>query len=244
MRVIRVDGVEIEVTRKAIRSLRLRICPPLATVRLSVPWRATRAAALCFVLSRRDWIRQRRERMLSLAAPAPVVPEDGARIPVWGRDRVLRLTPGRFRMELTDDELLLRLRDPPDPACCARALDRACRALLLERMTSLAAAWSPILGVAVPELRIRGMKKRWGTCYHGARRVCVNAALVRHPPECLEYVLAHELAHLLERGHTERFRAVLDRHLPDWRSRRSLLNAPFSPAPPEEPLLCPHPEES
>ena len=225
MRAIQVDGVEIEVTRKAIRSLRLRVCPPLAAVRLSVPWRASREEVLRFVLSRQDWIRRHRERMLAFPAPAaPAVPADGAGIFLWGRGCVLRIVPGRFHAELAGDTLRLCVPDPADPACCVRALSRACRALLMERMRCLVAHWSRTLGVAVPELRIRNMKTRWGSCNPRAGRIWISAELVRRTPECLEYVLVHELAHLLEHGHTDRFRAILDRCLPDWRQRRHVLN--------------------
>jgi predicted metal-dependent hydrolase len=240
MRAIQVDGVDIEVTRKAIRSLRLRIRPPLAEVRLSIPWRATREDALRFVLSRREWIRRHRERILSVAGSAnPANPPsdltDGSVILLWGRERVLRLTSGRFHLDLPDspdlgdDTLRLRLRDPSDASLCAKALERACRAILRDRMRSLAAAWSRVLGVAAPDLRVRNMKSRWGSCNPHRKRVWINLELVRRAPEFLEYVLVHELAHLLERGHTDRFRAILDKHLPDWRRRRNLLNGRNQP---------------
>ena len=223
--------------------------PPLATVRLSVPWHATRAEVLRFVLSRQGWIRRHRERILDSAVPAaPAAPADGASIFLWGREHVLRLEPGRFYLQLAGGTLRLRLPDPLDPARCGHALDRACRELLKERIHALAVDWSPVLGVAMPELRIRAMKTRWGSCNPRTGRVWINAELVRRAPECLEYVVVHELAHFLERSHTSRFRAVLDRHLPDWRQRWRLLNGVFRPLRPpersEDPAPAPHPAGS
>ncbi len=80
------------------------------------------------------------------------------------------------------------------------------------------------MGVAMPDIAIRRMKTRWGTCNTAAKRVTLNLELARRDPALLEYVIVHELAHLIERGHNARFYAVMDTHLPDWKRRRKALN--------------------
>lgn len=83
--------------------------------------------------------------------------------------------------------------------------------------------WEPRLGVRSKKLVFREMRSRWGSCQPSTGRICINTRLALYPPECLEYVVVHELCHLLERGHGPAFKALLDHHLPDWRTRRKLL---------------------
>ncbi len=88
----------------------------------------------------------------------------------------------------------------------------------------LIAAWEPILGVKARTLVYRNMKSRWGSCQPATGRICINVRLALYPPECLEYVVVHELCHLLERGHGLRFKALMDAFMPDWRERRAKLH--------------------
>lgn len=88
----------------------------------------------------------------------------------------------------------------------------------------LVAEWAATMGLATPDIVIRRMTSRWGTCNIRAARITLNLELARRDPDLLEYVVVHELAHLIERGHNARFYAVMDRYLPDWRSRRRALN--------------------
>lgn len=97
-----------------------------------------------------------------------------------------------------------------------RALVEACVPVLLER-------WEPVLGVRAKTVAYRNMKSRWGSCQPATGRICINVRLALYPPECLEYVVVHELAHLIERGHGPRFKAILDAVMPDWKARRDKL---------------------
>lgn len=87
----------------------------------------------------------------------------------------------------------------------------------------LVAKWEPIMGVKAGELAYRNMTSRWGSCQPATGRICLNVRLALYPPECLEYVVVHELCHLLERGHGPRFRALMDAFLPGWREARAKL---------------------
>lgn len=98
------------------------------------------------------------------------------------------------------------------------------RKRLKRSLPPLVAYWAQQMGVPVPEIAIRRMSTRWGTCNTVTKRVTLNLELARRDPSLLEYVIVHELAHLIERGHNERFYAVMDAHMPDWRLRRRVLN--------------------
>ena len=88
---------------------------------------------------------------------------------------------------------------------------------------ALVAAWEPIMGVKAGKLAYRNMTSRWGSCQPATGRICINARLALYPPECLEYVVVHELCHLLERGHGPRFHQLMDAFMPDWKQRRAKL---------------------
>lgn len=91
------------------------------------------------------------------------------------------------------------------------------------RVSALVAAWEPVMGVKAGAIVYRNMKSRWGSCRPDTGRICINIRLALYPAECLEYVVVHELCHLLERGHGPRFQALMDGFLPDWRDRRAKL---------------------
>ncbi len=97
-----------------------------------------------------------------------------------------------------------------------KAVVQACAPVLVE-------TWEPIMGVKAGKLAYRNMSSRWGSCQPSTGRICLNTRLALYPPECLEYVVVHELCHLLERGHTTRFWHLMDTFMPDWKSRRAKL---------------------
>ena len=109
-------------------------------------------------------------------------------------------------------------------------LERWYRDQLRERIPSLIEKWQPVLGVSVAEWRVKRMRTRWGSCNIRARRIWLSLELARRPLECLEYVVVHEMVHLLEYGHTGRFYGLLDQFLPEWRSSRQLLRGETIPS--------------
>ncbi|WP_418245395.1 M48 family metallopeptidase [Ellagibacter isourolithinifaciens] len=111
-------------------------------------------------------------------------------------------------------------------ACAARATPEevaAWRETVSACAPALVAAWEPIMGVKAGKLAYRNMTSRWGSCQPATGRICINVRLALYPPECLEYVVVHELCHLLERGHGPRFHQLMDAFMPDWKQRRAKL---------------------
>lgn len=104
----------------------------------------------------------------------------------------------------------------PDEVAAWKQVVAACVPALIE-------AWEPIMGVKAGRVAYRNMTSRWGSCQPSTGRICINVRLALYPPECLEYVVVHELCHLLERGHGPRFHALMDAFMPDWRARRAKL---------------------
>lgn len=178
-RALRIEGLDVELVRRRVRNVTLRIYPPDGRLRVTAPMRAPLGFIHDFVAGRRPWIEKHRSRLAALPDPATLPP-------------------------LTD----------------------AHRAQLAEAIPPLVARWEAALGVQVSAWGIRRMKTRWGSCNTATGRIWLNLELARHPAECLDYVVLHEVAHLVERGHGERFKALLSRHMPDWKARRSRLRAP------------------
>lgn len=226
-----VADMPVVIRRKAIKHLYIRIDQSDGTVRVSAPAAMPEQAVKRAVAARADWIRRQQQRLASRPARPDIV--TGETHYVQGRACSLEVVEqrGRAAVRFTERDTL-ELRVPPgaDPARRRAVLERWYRQSLSDQIPSLVQQWQPVLGVQVAEWRIKRMKTRWGTCNIRDRRVWLNLALAKRPPECLEYVLVHEMVHLLERRHNARFYAFMDRFLPDWRTRRALLNNGGMPA--------------
>ena len=116
-----------------------------------------------------------------------------------------------------------RIAGQPEPLGAGAEAEELRRALKAN-VPPLVEYWAQVMGVPMPQIAIRRMTTRWGTCNTATLRITLNLELARRDPSLLEYVIVHELAHLIERGHNQRFYAVMDRHLPDWKQRRRALN--------------------
>lgn len=132
---------------------------------------------------------------------------------------------GRASVRLTDNtRMQLRIGPESDRDQCEAALARWYRRRLRARIRQLLDKWEPTVGEAVAEVRIKKMKTRWGSCNAEARRIWINLELAKKPVACLEYIFVHEMVHLIERHHTDRFRELMDKFMPSWRLCRDELN--------------------
>jgi predicted metal-dependent hydrolase len=233
--VLRIDDLDVEVTVRRVKRMNVRVHPPHGAVRVSVPPRTSDRAVVRFVRECRAWIEHHRARIAEDAAashrsPAPP-PPSGASGELWSRfGQVLRLEvverAGSARVLLRPGRRLVVLApDPGDGPALLRVLDRWQREELRRAAGAMMPFWSAQLGVAPAFLGLRRMSTRWGSCVPARGRIWLNVALVARPPAQLEYVLVHELAHLLDASHGPGFRRILDEQLPDWRERRAALDA-------------------
>lgn len=227
MNTLNVGGIAVEVVRKRVKNVNIRVYRPDGRVRVSAPLRSDDAAVRRAIVSRLGWIRRKRRSVEGAVRPAMPGLAGGEVHLVQGRGYVLDVVEGGggHRVCITNDARLeLRVRRGTNIAGRWRALDRFYRELLERRVPELLEHWQARMGVTASEWRIKSMKTRWGTCNIRAKRIWLNVELARRPERCLEYVLVHELTHLFERNHNKRFYALMDEFLPDWRSRRDELN--------------------
>jgi predicted metal-dependent hydrolase len=216
--------MEVELVRKAVKNVSLRVSASTAQVRITVPWAVNDQTAQRFVLAKWDWIQRQQAKIKQ----APVVKmADGERHPVMGRHYPLRLIEHAGRPRITLSSGTLSLRVHPDASTAKRVvlLEAWYRQQLKQRVPALIAKWEPVMGVTVKEWNIKKMRTRWGSCNIQAARVWLSLELAKKPPQCLEYVLVHEMVHLLERYHNARFYGFMDCFLPNWREYRDDLNA-------------------
>jgi len=212
----------VTVVRKPIRHLYLRVRDEGVVV--SAPVRATEAQIRDAVRARWGWIQTHRERLRVQAAAKEQVTARG-QVMLWGRPTpVENGGTGRWRVGLCEEALVVTA--PAGATRDARdgAVQRWLRAELGREIERLIPLWQAQLRVNPAGFRLRTMTSRWGSCNPRTRQLTFNTELVGRDPALLEYVVVHELAHLIETGHGPRFQAILDAHLPDWRARRRKLN--------------------
>ena len=227
---IEIRGISVEIVRKDIKHLHLGVYPPDGRVRAAAPIRLDDDAVRLAVISRLAWIRRKRSEFEGQDRQSWRKFVSGESHYFEGRryrlDVVVSGAKTGIRLR---NNAWMELRVRPNTGRDAREamLYRWYRARLRERIPDIVAKWEPRIGVTVADWRIRRMKTRWGTCNPEARRLWLNSELAKKPVSCLEYVVVHEMIHLIERGHNERFRGILDKVMPNWRMRLDELNRAY-----------------
>ena len=227
-----VSGVTVQVVRKPIKNLHLLFYPPHGRVRGAATLRVSYDAVRLAVVGKLGWIKRQRARFE--AQPRQSVREmvSGESHHVFGRRYRLRVVhvPGPAKVVLVGKATMeLHVAQDASTEQRLRLLQGWYRQRLRERLEPLLKKWQKALRVEVAGCGIKRIKTKWVSCIAEARRIRLNLELAKKPVQCLEYLIVHELAHLIERHHNERFTALMDEHLPQWRSRRQLLNdAPLS----------------
>ncbi|MEM8639084.1 MAG: SprT family zinc-dependent metalloprotease [Cyanobacteria bacterium P01_G01_bin.54] len=226
---LQVGDLTITLTRKNIKNLHLRVYPPDGAIKISAPRCLTDAEICAFVLAKRSWIEKQQAKLNCQPTPATKHYLAGEQHPFRGRWYPLEmLNPSGQTLRkpyicLTPTTIALHIDPKSNLEQRADLLQRWYRAQLKTLIPPLIAEWQPRLGVEVRQWRIKRMKTRWGTCNIAARRIWLNLELIKYGDRALEYVVVHEMIHLLERGHNARFYGLLDQFLPDWRSGEQLL---------------------
>lgn len=223
---IRLGDLRIDVVRKAIKHVHLSVHPPTGRVRMAAPERIRLDTLRVFAINKLDWIRRQQQALRAQVRETPRDYMERESHSVWGRRYLLtvREVDAPPRVELKPRSLLLQVRQGTGQAKREQLLEDWYRSLLRQVVPDLIAAWSPRLGVTVDRVHIQRMRTKWGSCNPRASSIRLNTELAKKPRECLQYIVVHELMHLLEPRHGERFRALMDHALPSWQAVRAELN--------------------
>lgn len=218
---------EVEIVRKKIKNVHLSVLPPNGAVRVSAPERLNDQVLKSYILSKIGWIRRQQAAMDDQPRESL---REFLRLEshyVWGERYLLEIQPNSSRHEiiLRPGTLTVRLWGGYSEDKCARVIGDWYRTIVRDRATSLLSVWESQIGVSANQIFIQRMKTRWGGCNPDTGNIRLNSELGKKPVECLEYILVHELLHLIEPTHNERFKQALNRHLPNWAAKRSLLNS-------------------
>ena len=222
-----VGRLRVSVVRKAIKNLHLGVYPPDGRVRVAAPLAVSDDAVRAAVAGKLPWIRKQKAAFDEQARESEREMTSGESHYYLGRRYRLEIvdTQGKTGVEISRQGIMrLRARPQATAQQRERVMQRWLRQRLQALIPPLVDKWQAALGVTVDTWGIKKMKTKWGSCSADAGRIWLNLELAKKPPECLEYLVVHELAHLLVRNHGDQFQALMDQHLPKWRSVRKTLN--------------------
>ena len=223
---IQLGDIVIAMTRKDVKHVHLSVHPPAGRVSLVAPTATRPEVARAYAISRIGWIRDQRAKMQGQARETPRQFIERESHYLWGRRYLLSVVEEEAKpsVRVGHRRITLTVRPGSSAAKRAEVMHEWHKGLLHEAVPRLIEKWQAKLGVTVSGYFLQRMKTKWGGCNHRAGNVRLNTELVKKPRDLLEYVVVHELLHLIESTHSERFTAMLDQHYPTWREARAELN--------------------
>lgn len=219
-------GISVEIVQKEIKNIHLSVNPPNGKVRIAAPLGVDVSTIRAYAISKLGWIKQQQKKFQYQEREKPREFLELETHYVWGRRCLLNITETSHSpsVSLSHDRLVLAVRPNTSVNKMKDIVEGWYRELLREEVAPIIEKWSNILGVKPDKLSFQKMKTRWGSCSKENRSIRLNTELAKKPREFLEYVVLHELAHLVEANHGSRFQSILDTHLPTWRHVRDELN--------------------
>jgi predicted metal-dependent hydrolase len=229
---IELGDVVVALTRKDVKHVHLTVHPPTGRVTLVAPHATRTEVARAYAITKLGWIREQRVKLNAQAREAPRQFVERESHTLWGRRYLLSVTQvdEKPRVLLSHRRVMLQVRPGSTAKKRGEVLHEWHKAQLRAAAAALISKWEARLGVRVAGCFLQRMKTKWGSCNPHRHCIRLNTELVKKPKDLLEYVVVHEMAHLLEPSHNERFVAILNRHWPSWRESRAELNAlPLGP---------------
>jgi len=224
---LQVGGIEALVLRKAVKNLHLNVLPPAGKVRVTAPLHMKDDAIRTFLATRIPWIRKQQAKFQAQERQTPREYVSGETHYFFGNKHRLEVITANVKpkVEIRGKKKIVLTVRPDSPLSKRELVIRNWyREELRTFLSQVISKWEKKIGVEANNWGIKRMKTRWGTCNNKPKRIWFNLELAKKPESCVEYVVVHELVHLVEKKHNERFIALMDKHLPKWRSERDELN--------------------
>lgn len=224
--VIEIGDMEITVTRKDIKNVHLSVHPPNGRVTMSAPRDTRLEVARAYAISKIGWIREQQTKLRNQSRETPRQFVERESHYLWGRRYLMTVIEqdSKTGVILDHKRITLSVRPGSDHAKRASVIHEWHKTLLHEFIPPLIARWEPRLGVHVAAYFLQRMKTKWGSCNHEAGHIRLNTELVKKPKDLVEYVVVHEMVHLIEPTHSDRFISLITKHYPHWREARAELN--------------------
>ena len=223
---VQLGDLAVDVVRKDIKNVHLSVHPPTGRVTIAAPARLSLDTIRVFAIAKLGWIRQQQKKLLEQEREMPREYLNRESHYIWGRRYLLKIIEDELppSVALSHGRMILTVRPGCAPAKRQEIVDAWYRDLVRTSTPPLIAKWERLMSVKVKRFFMQRMKTKWGSCNPRARTIRLNTDLARKPRECLEYIVVHEMAHLLEPTHNVRFIALLDQFMPKWQSHRDALN--------------------
>ena len=223
---IQLSDLSVEVVLKDIKNIHLSVYPPNGRVRISAPLYMNINTIRVYAISKLDWIRQQQNKFQAQQRETPREYLERESHYVWGTRYLLYIVESDQLpfIDLSHHQMLLNVRPGADQEKKKAIVEEWYRGELRQSAQELFAKWEPQMGVKVERLFVQRMKTRWGSCNPQKGSIRLNTDLAKKPRECLEYVVIHEMAHLLEPTHNAHFVALMDRFMPNWKHYKEELN--------------------
>jgi predicted metal-dependent hydrolase len=223
---IELGGILITVTRKKVKNVHLSVHPPEGRVTLVAPKATRLEVARAYAITRLGWIRRQQAKITGQARESPRRFVERESHYLWGRRHLLSIAYRDAKPSVSSNHkrITLTVRPGSDEAKRAGVIHAWHKSLLHGVVPALIEKWELILKVKVTGYFLQRMKTKWGSCNQRAGHIRLNTELVKKPKDLLEYVVVHEMVHLIEPTHSERFIALLEQHYPTWRDARAELN--------------------
>ena len=223
---IALGDIRVDVVKKDIKNIHLGVYPPTGRVRIAAPVRMSMDTIRVFAITKLGWIKSQQHKLQAQEREAPREYLNRESHYVWGKRYLLQIVEkdAAPSVALRHNKMLLQARPASDEAKLRVVLEDWYRATLKQAVPPVIAKWEPLMGVQVERFFVQRMKTKWGSCSPASRSIRLNTELAKKPPECLEYIVVHEMAHLLEPTHNGRFSALMDRFMPKWQFDRAELN--------------------
>jgi predicted metal-dependent hydrolase len=224
---IELGDIAIAVTRKAVRNVHLSVHPPEGRVTLVAPENTRLEVARAYAISKLVWIREQQSKLLLQARETPREYVERESHYLWGRRYLLSVKEKNEppSVKLDHKSITLSVRPGSNRGKRLQVLHTWHKQLLHKEIPPLLDRWESKLGVKVNNYYLQRMKTKWGSCNHIRGNIRLNTELVKKPKDLLEYIVVHEMAHLIEPTHNERFVDLLDKHYSSWREARDEINA-------------------
>lgn len=222
---LKIGSIDIEIHRKDVKNLNITVHPPLGDVRVSAPLSMSETSVRIAIIGRLAWIKKQQEDFKEQRRQSKREMVSGESHYLWGKHYRLNVIERYGKHVVTKHGQWLDLHVSPNSTIDNRrkVIENFYRGELKAVLDELLVEWQKRLHVELKAYGIRKMKTKWGSCNTDAARTLFNLELAKKPYECLEYIVVHELIHLLVRTHNDDFKALMDLHVPDWKQRKALL---------------------
>jgi predicted metal-dependent hydrolase len=223
---IELGDIAVDVVQKDIKNIHLSVYPPTGKVRISAPLQMNLDTIRVFAITKLGWIKSQQQKLREQERETPREYLDRESHYVWGKRYLLKIEEKNAapEVELKHNRIILRIRPATSQETKQAILEAWYRENIKQAVPTLIVKWEPLIGVKVAHFFVQRMKTKWGSCNPDSRSIRLNTDLARKPPECLEYIVVHEMSHLLEPTHNARFISLMDQFMPKWRFYKDELN--------------------